>query len=148
MNYRGLVILLAIALQGLSTSVLAEEPSIQRLDVGDEWEEITNEVANREQPNWSFRVFRNPMNHDLLTVASSNVPHNRSYDDTMEFAPVGYPFWIPDNRQILVNRVKTERTELFKFPGTSVDTIEYVFVNEILEKGREATIMGRVFHWS
>ena len=121
----------------------AGEPSIQRLDVGTEWEEITNEVPKRERLNWSFRIFRDKKNHDLLTIACSKVPHKRSFDDTMEFAPGGYPFWIPEDKEYVVNRVKTERTDLFKFRGSPVDTIEYAFVNEIRGEDPDKTIMGQ-----
>jgi|688.fasta_scaffold369218_2 hypothetical protein len=138
-----ITILFTFAAFGHATPLIADEPSIQRLDVGSQWEEITNEVPKRERPNWSFRIFKNPKNNDLLTVACSKVPHKRSFDDTMEFAPGGYPFWITDDRDIVVNRVKTERTDLFKFPGSPVDTIEYTFVNEIDGEDSDKTIMGQ-----
>ncbi|XZE36340.1 hypothetical protein SH501x_001902 [Pirellulaceae bacterium SH501] len=140
---RYLVTFTLLACATMSQLNVADEPSIQGLDVGTEWYEITDEIQNRERPYWSLRIFKNPKNNDLLAIACSKVPHKRSFDDTMEFAPGGYPFWIPDDREIVVNRVKTERTDLFKFPGSPVDTIEYAFVSEIGDEDSGKSIMGQ-----
>jgi len=121
-----------------------DEPNIGSFRLPSGWDEITLEEMTGSPKGWKVRMLLNPLNGDTLLVAKSDQPHPRSFDDVVEFAPSGYPYWFAkQNDGFTINRVKTEKTTEFSLNGKRLESIAYTVVND--HESDDSTLMGQGF---
>lgn len=107
--------MLVFSVLSYSSTFAADSDRILAVELDSQWQEIEMAPEARRD-HWSVRMFRHIDHNDLLTFACYlGGAGPRTFDDAWEFAPAGYPFWIPKSKEYSISPLNTEWVEPEKY---------------------------------